>query len=42
MVLWLPFTILYHYKYTNCQILTEEGDSSGNWPMSNLLETIKE
>jgi hypothetical protein len=30
-----------YYKCTNCKQTTEQDDSSGNWPMSNLLETIK-
>jgi hypothetical protein len=28
--------------YYNYQKATEEEDCSDNWPMSNLLETIKE
>jgi hypothetical protein len=30
-----------HYNYSYCQKATDDKDSSCNWPMSNLLDTMK-
>jgi hypothetical protein len=33
-VVWLPYKILFHYKCTYCQKVTDEKDGSCHWPVT--------
>jgi hypothetical protein len=37
----IQYNILIHYNCAYCQKVTDEEDGSGNWSMSNFLDTIK-
>jgi hypothetical protein len=36
-----PYKILIHYKSNYCQKPIDEKDGLGNWPKSNLFDSVK-